>query len=237
MKKYAVILDDDKIFANILCKKVENLFNEFRLDFDIDVFNDIDDMRKSKKIYQLAFMDIILSDNNGIDIVSEWTKAGRLGEVIFVSAYEHEVFNTFECQPIYFVRKTHLDEDLERAVMYYKDRRKISQVIVPEGSKFHVWDADEIVYLMSKNHYIDVYKSNGEKLLIRGNMSEMERIFESYNFVRVQVSYLVNLKYVVVLGSKYIQLSSGERLRISTKYFKGLYGKLGLYFTGEVEKP
>ena len=126
-----------------------------------------------------------------------------------VSAYDDKVFASFDTNPLYFVRKTNLDEDLEQAIISYKRKISATQVIVPEGAKYHVWDVNEIMYLVSRNHYIDVYMANGNKPLIRGKMDDIEKILQDYNFVRVQVSYLVNLM---------IRLKNGETFRISPKY-------------------
>ena len=44
----------------------------------------------------------------------------------------------FDTNPLYFVRKTNLDEDLEQAIISYKRKISATQVIVPEGAKYHV---------------------------------------------------------------------------------------------------
>lgn len=235
MKKYAAILDDDKAFAEILHKKVKALFAKYGLNFDIDVFSNADDLRKNRKTYQLIFMDIILPEGDGVNIVQKWIAEGRIGDVIFVSSDEQQVFRTFECHPIYFVRKTYLEDDLKRAIECYKNRKKPPQVMVPEGSRLHVMNVDDVVYMSSKKHYIDVYKRDGEKILIRGKISDMERIFEGYDFIRVRVNCLVNLRYVAGLESRYIQINTGEKLRISLNYSRELRKKLEAYFAREVE--
>ncbi len=52
-------------------------------------------------------------------------------------------------------------------------------------------------------------------------MDDIEKILQDYNFVRVQVSYLVNLKYVDAVKSQMIRLKNGETFRISPKYREG----------------
>lgn len=54
-------------------------------------------------------------------------------EVVFVSAYDDKVFASFDTNPLYFVRKTNLDEDLEQAIISYKRKISATQVIVPEA--------------------------------------------------------------------------------------------------------
>ena len=137
---------------------------------------------------------------------------------MFVSAHDDKVFASFDTNPLYFVRKTNLDEDLEQAIISYKRKISATQVIVQEGAKYHVWDVNEIEYLASRNHYIDVYMKNGNKPLIRGKLDDIEKILQDYNFVRVQVSYLVNLKYVESVKRHTVYMKNGEAFRISPKY-------------------
>ena len=56
------------------------------------------------------------------------------------------------------------------------------------------------------------------KPLIRGKLDDIEKILQDYNFVRVQVSYLVNLKYVESVKSHTVYMKNGESFRISPKY-------------------
>ena len=103
------------------------------------------------KTYQLAFMDIVLPEQDGIRITRKWKNSGRFDEVVFVSAHDDKVFASFDTNPLYFVRKTNLDEDLEQAIISYKRKISATQVIVQEGAKYHVWDVNEIEYLASRN--------------------------------------------------------------------------------------
>lgn len=198
--------------------KVEALFRKYGLEFEVDRMSRLSQLEACDKTYQLAFMDIVLPEQDGIDITRQWKNSGRFEEVVFVSAYDDKVFASFDTNPLYFVRKTNLDEDLEQAIISYKRKISATQVIVPEGAKYHVWDVNEIMYLVSRNHYIDVYMANGNKPLIRGKLDDIEKILQDYNFVRVQVSYLVNLKYVDAVKSQMIRLKNGETFRISPKY-------------------
>lgn len=216
--KNALVFDDNKILSELIQMKVEALFRKYDLEFEVDRMSRLSQLEACDKTYQLAFMDIVLPEQDGIDITRQWKNSGRFEEVVFVSAYDDKVFASFDTNPLYFVRKTNLDEDLEQAIISYKRKISATQVIVPEGAKYHVWDVNEIMYLVSRNHYIDVYMTNGNKPLIRGKMDDIEKILQDYNFVRVQVSYLVNLKYVDAVKSQMIRLKNGETFRISPKY-------------------
>lgn len=155
--KNALVFDDNKILSELIQMKVEALFRKYGLEFQVDRMNSLAQLEACDKTYQLAFMDIVLPEQDGIHITRKWKNSGRFDEVVFVSAHDDKVFASFDTNPLYFVRKTNLNEDLEQAIISYKRKISATQVIVQEGAKYHVWDVNEIEYLASRNHYIDVY--------------------------------------------------------------------------------
>lgn len=226
MRKKAAILDDDGVFAGLLKKKIENLFAKYSLDFSIDVFLSASELAKSDEVYQLLFMDVIMPGKDGITVVREYRELGKVGEVVYVSAYEGEVFDSFESEPLCFVRKGHLDGDLEKAVGLYNNRRKASRVTIREGTRIHIFHAEEIRYLASNRHYIDLYMVDGDKVVIRGKMDDMERALGDYGFVRIHISYLVNLDYAVTVSRQQLQMDDGKVLRITARYRAAIAEKL-----------
>lgn len=228
MQKKAAILDDDKVFARLLCEKIQALFDKYSLDFSIDVFTSADELAESGTVYQLFFMDVVMPEKDGITVIREYRALGMVEDVIFVSAHEGQVFEIFESTPVSFVRKGHLDEDLEKAVSLYRNRVSSSRVAIREGTKTHIFEADEILYLVSSSHYIDLHMRNGNRIVLRGKMDEMERVLDGHGFARIHISYLVNLNYVMTVRRQHLQLRNGELFKISAKYRNSLEERLGL---------
>ena len=66
----------------------------------------------------------------------------------------------------------------------------------------------------------------------RGNISEIEKELEKYNFVRIHRSYIVNLKYVSKVLSK--EVTVGEHvLPVSRNYKEKLKDEYLKYIRGE----
>lgn len=236
IRKTAAILDDDKVFGKLLKEKVQALSKAYQLEFDIDVYTDPKDLDRNIKKYQLIFMDIALPGADGVTVVQEWMKSRKMCDVIYVSAYDDRMIGTFGTNPAGFVRKTHLDEDLGNALVFYKERLKKLSVRIPEGQKIHFVIPDDIIYLSSNNHYINFHMWSGKELMIRGKMDDVEQILAPYGFIRIHVSYLVNLKAVRSINKRQVCLMNNETYRISSKYYKHVYEELELQLTGS-SKP
>ncbi len=236
-KLKAVILDDDKIFAEVLENRIERAASEHGLDFSIQSFQSVSELESNAAECDILFLDIELSGYNGMEWVQKWRSDKKIRNIIFVSAYSEYVFQSFDCQPIAFVRKTNLPEDLDRALTLY--RKKISErskiVLIPEGKKTRIFCVTDIVYLKGSGHYVEFYMTNGDVRILRGKMNSIEEIIEQYGFVRVKISCLINVKYISGMNKKQIMLESGEKFRVSPKYQEQAYEKLKIFMLGSGE--
>ena len=88
--KNALVFDDNKILSELIQMKVEALFKKYGLEFHVDRMNSLAQLEACDKTYQLAFMDIVLPEQDGIRITRKWKNSGRFDEVVFVSAREFD---------------------------------------------------------------------------------------------------------------------------------------------------
>lgn len=64
--KNALVFDDNKILSELIQMKVEALFKKYGLEFQVDRMNSLAQLEACDKTYQLAFMDIVLPEQDGI---------------------------------------------------------------------------------------------------------------------------------------------------------------------------
>ena len=108
-------------------------------------------------------------------------------------------------QPFRFIRKSHFQSDLSEALEKYlrqneteKEDRILTLEIQNEIYRFSIHD---IMYIQSKDNYLDIVTDKNH-VLIRYKISDMERLLESYQFLRIHKSYLVNYRYIYTLQGK-----------------------------------
>lgn len=232
-KFIVAILDDDWTFAEILKSKVIKIAHKYNYDFEISCYKEIQGFDECVNVFDLLFLDIEFPDQNSFKWICKWQQMGKVGNVIFVSAYDEYVFQSFESQPIAFVRKVHLDEDLERAIALYKKKRIILPVQIPilEGRKIHFFEPENILYIQGCGHYIEFHLKDEDTKVLRGKMDGMEKILKPYGFARVQVRYLVNIRYITGMNHNQIILKNGKRFRISPKYSTYIFEQLKYFMT------
>ena len=135
------------------------------------------------------------------------------------SVYCARMYSSFKFHPYRFLRKSYFDEEIEECVKSaFKDiinKRK--------GYKhcFHMHDGDvyidmnEVTYIEVLNHTLSIHLADGKNVLCTGSLSEVEKNTKDLNFVRTHKSYLVNCKYIFVVGYNYVKLEGDIIVPIS----------------------
>lgn len=225
------ILDDDLSFVVTLEETVKAYFDQYRLDAVIDCYSDPKELEQGEKKYDLLFLDIVMPGKDGISLLNSLRKEGRVRDAIYVSGHDCEVFRTFESRPIAYVRKQCLEEDMEKAMALYHEHLKTVLVMVPEGKKTHLLRMDDIIYVSSQNHYVEFHMWDGTSLIIRSKLDNIEAFLGRHGFVRVHVSYLINLKYILSIDRTKVHLKNRKSLKISLKYKKQVFETLKDHFS------
>ena len=78
------VLDDDIVFAEILKEKILEWAYKEDMDFQVYIFTNPYELEDDVRVYDLLFLDIVLSEHDGIEWMGKWTSTGRFRKVIYV---------------------------------------------------------------------------------------------------------------------------------------------------------
>ena len=73
----------------------------------------------------------------------------------------------------------------------------------------------DIIFLESRQHYLKICCEN-ENYELRGRISDYETMLEKYGFVRVNIGFIINCKYIKILKTKKIILCNGMEINIGS---------------------
>ena len=115
------VCDDNIQFARILANRIRKLCatmvpEKIRCDV-ISAFSAADDVLQYLKTNPLAllFLDIDMPGRSGFSLAEELQKNYPDIIIVFVSSYDNLVFRSFDYSPLSFLRKSHLEAELEPA--------------------------------------------------------------------------------------------------------------------------
>ena len=72
----------------------------------------------------------------------------------------------------------------------------------------------DIIYMESNRHYLDIHTTK-DIYHFRGKLADYDKRLTEYGFLRIHISYLVNIRYIYQLSSKGVLLDDKTLLPIS----------------------
>lgn len=170
--------------------------------------------------FQLYFLDIDMPGLNGLELAAGIRDLDKGAVILFVTAKEEYVFEAFRVQPFRFIRKSHFKAELLEAVgEYFRQREALEPkniLTLEVQNTCYRFDVNEIQYIQAKDNYLDIIGS-GKNILIRYKISDMEKLLEPHQFLRVHKSYLVNYQYIYIVRNHEVILENGFKLPVSRR--------------------
>lgn len=214
------ICEDKKVAA----AQVEQYLLELKTkNLECDVFYDgselINYLETGKEPYQIYLLDIRMPHIDGIQTAKWIRQRDQAAVIIFMTNYKEYVYDVFEALPFRFLQKPVTRHSLKTAVfdaMNYLYTIKKYLIFTVEKEQYQI-AYDEILYLESELRKIHLYTRN-ESFEFYGKLNQIEKALDPNLFVRIHVSYLVNLEYVRKVTKEEAEMVHGMVLPISKKY-------------------
>ena len=188
----------------------------------------------------LVFLDIQMPECDGFDVL-ELLGSKLPPALVFVTAHDEFALRAFEAGVLDYLLKPF--DDTRFHVAMGRAKEKLAQVRSapgPSAPRLTVRSAgrvsfvalSEIDWIESADYYACLHLG-AKSHLLRRSLHELERQLDSQQFCRVHRTAIVNLDRVRGLevgeGGEYqVLLDSGQKLKMSRRYRKGLQLRLGM---------
>ncbi len=206
-------------------EKIERILQNYQREheeyvFAVECFESADsllDMVKNRDYMpDLLFLDIYMPEKLGTEVAKELREMEMEGRIVFLTASVDHALEAFRVGAIQYLVKPVLEKDLflilNRFLSEIEKERKKYLLLRIEGKICRV-ALQDILYCEAKGKQQYLYLADGTRSLLRLTMAEIYRMLsEDLRFVKVGVSYIVNLEYVGSLNARELQLDSGEVL-------------------------
>ncbi|MBL0740087.1 LytR/AlgR family response regulator transcription factor [Chryseolinea lacunae] len=206
-----VIIIEDELLAQA---KLEDMLT--RLDERIEVLAKITSVREAllwltnHPAPDLAFVDIQLSDDHSFEI---FRKHPITFPVIFTTAYDKYLLESFEFNSIDYLLKPVTEEKLKRALDKVKtlERHFVmgnvtrlldagtagkNRIIARKGTEFIALPLDDVAYFYTEHKIVFARDFAGRQLIVDKNLAELEAMVDKKKFFRLNRKYLAQLKAI-----------------------------------------
>lgn len=216
---YIGICDDDAVFI----KYIERLFGETQEAIEFLEYLSgeelICDMQK-RTAYDLLVLDMQMPGMDGNETAKEFRKQFPNTLLVFCSGVCLPTVESFETTPYRYWLKEYTEERMQQEICDVLCKMKTSKMLPYIMGR----RKNQIVKLSPEQIYYISIAKRGTVLhcgTTEDQYTSQKKLIEFYEelrqvgFAYAHNSYIVNLKYVTVVGAKELELANGEKLTIS----------------------
>ena len=231
---HLILCDDDNVFLDKLETRIRGLCQKHGIAVEMERYDSSKKMLEGLKdldTVPVFLIDIDMPEVNGFAVASFLKKWNRECCIGFVSNKDELVFQAFAYHPFFFIRKTHLDEELEPQLLELQKKMgvKVPKIELQTGRQTVEVALDTIWFVESEKNYLLFYREKderGDAVRARMKIVEAEKELEPHGFVRTHKGYLVNMNYVYRLRENEILLLNGKHVPVSRSYLNQVRMKI-----------
>ena len=215
------ICDDCLGFAEKLKKTIDTYSAKDR-ENEIKVFDSAKALLFAfrEKMADAVFLDIDMPQMSGFEAAEALQGIKEDIPIVFVTGYDDKVYQSYEYQPFWFIRKSHIDDvgailpRLFKKLDAMAEQKRQTVNLKTENSVIKV-DIGSLLYIEGmKNNIIIHDRVSGDKT-VRCKMGSAEKQLSSHGAARIQRGILVNLRCISKITSREVILTDGTHLGLS----------------------
>jgi DNA-binding LytR/AlgR family response regulator len=201
-----LVVDDERPALDDLGRLLRSLHRVHRVE---TASSGDEALRKlSGRGFDAVLVDVRMPGLDGIELARVLRRFESPPAMIFVSAYETAAVDAFELEAADYLMKpvsrTRIEQAVERVAGAQPKGRdgydstaddEVVPVDVPRGGTRLV-ARSSILYLQARRDYIRIVADDG-RFLLRGRISDIERRWSPFGFVRIHRGYVANLRRAV----------------------------------------
>jgi DNA-binding LytR/AlgR family response regulator len=207
-------------------------------------------VKVSAQRYDAIFLDVRMPDIDGVELARVLRRFAAPPQLVFVSAYDGAAVEAFELRALDYLRKPvsrrRVEEALERVMAAVEaddqprnghpqpepaesDKLAVANI---RGGATRLISRGTILYVQSQGDFVRIVTEDG-RYLLRGTLTEIERRWERFGFVRVHRQYVANLAKAVELrplfgGTAELSFADGQTIPIARRHVAELGRRLGV---------
>lgn len=222
-----LICDDDRAFAQQQEASIAAILERMELRYAIHCFSGGEPVSEAVLGQcDLAFLDIDFPREryNGIDIARQLRQCNQEAVIVFVTNFVEYAPEGYEVQALRYLLKGEVSEKLEPclhlALKRLQDRRRTFSVQIG-GDTLHL-PIEELVYIESCKHTCLAYVREEDGIRTYSFYAALRKVEEALadcGFLRVQKSFLVNMRHILRYQCREVVLTGEITLPVSPKTY------------------
>lgn len=224
-----VLCDDNPPFLTVLRTNIRNVLNAHKIDAEIHIFDDAysmpDHILTSSDIFFLD-IDFNRKEYTGIEMAKKIRRLRQDSIIVFVTNYIEYAPEGYEVQAFRYCLKNEVHLKLEQYLLQAISKLKAEQETIQinvSGETITI-PLSDILYIESQGHTAVIYiqkigTQNQKSYKFYASLISLEQSLANRGFLRIQKSYLVNMRRMKKFQCTEAILDTGIALRVSEKNY------------------
>lgn len=218
------ICDDDKEYIDIINRYLNDYLKCKRIDYTVHKFTSGNDLLLSSyEKFDIILLDADMPEIDGIETAKKLRNKNKNCIIVYISAYVDYAMFGYEVQAYRYILKNNLER------LFATTMDSILKNFYSQEEKIHISmkyvendvNLSDIIYVESKKRILEyhIYGNDNKIYSTYGKISDMAPFLESKGFLRIQKSYIVNMRYIQNIVNYTVTLSNGENLKTTIREY------------------
>lgn len=222
---YIAICENKELDRENNCKTIKRILDIYRLNYKIEVFEDIKQLLLSAKHFDLIFLDTKIKELNKEEEIHQLEKKRTESLIILLTSSKNYIYHAFDSQVFQYLLKPLKEDELEVVLIRSLNRLRFLEleaedyIIITKNKKLQKVYLKEILYFEVFDRIIYLHKVNSHVIDFYSRINCLEEKLKERDFFRSHKSYLVNLRYVVAFDNTNIILNNKEKIPLSKRRY------------------
>lgn len=237
-----VICDDEPEWIKAAQDIINSFFAGRSIEISTETFDNAQMLLESAKrgddFFDIVVLDIDMPDISGFNAAKKLKDQYPNTILIFFTAHEEYVYDSFRFQPFRYIRKARAELDLRLAlidaVQNIESRAdKLIDFKCPDGIR--VTKMSDIMYFSVNKRKCDIYLNDGNVIDVRKTIKEVFSEMVDGCFVWISNSAAVNIRYIDIYSPHDITLRNGTKMAVSRTRIKNVKTAITQYWRKKMQ--
>ncbi len=211
------VCDDEEAERERFCEELGRFDSGLRAEMFADGGGLLEAAEKSPP-FDVVFLDIYLSNENGIDVAKRLRELSPATAVVFVTTSRDHAVDAFSLYALHYLVKPVTKEGIAEAFHRLGESRlgRREQATFTVGADKRTVPLDRICLLENENHAVNVLLSDGASFKVWTPFQELERMMDG-RFLKINRGLVVNMDFIEQMRTDTCVLRGGLRLPIAVR--------------------
>lgn len=218
------ICDNEPAILKMMNEYLVRFHLKYELELQIKTFTEGKKLLAHEKEYDIIFLDINLTEENGIEIGRKIRETDKRVKLIFLSAHDGYMKDAFQIHAFHYILKPVSEDEIHKVLLEaitYDDLCKDCELCFRTKNGLVNINVDNILFFEYQNRKVLLHSSTDGILELPGEkISCIAEKMRPYYFEVSHKSFVVNLCQVESIKSYIVHMKYGKTIPLSQLYSK-----------------